>query len=298
MSLARAFTSRRGKQPSTDMGALPQRSNTTSKRPLPASIRSKISNPMELTHTTNMLAYNAPDLYPRTSSQMPSPIQSSKSDDESCLDSSSTAMSSPPTSPEIPMGEHTCESPEPNHLSCYFVTPTQKPAPLIQEAPAIPKRAPSHTKKSSLDNLRNKHTRFSNQSSGTASTKASSTMSRASSSSTAATSVTSGSYSQKLPPPKLASIPAVPPPPTPPSRRPNDTPDVPHPFGQELEKVSELAEELGVKDKLQDFGDEAEQLIAKGLRIFTPEDYLVEIQDLLSYFMIPEPTPLRQTIWI
>ncbi|KAJ8120526.1 hypothetical protein ONZ43_g2785 [Nemania bipapillata] len=181
MSLARAFTTRRGKQSLTDMGILPQRSNTTSKgHAQSGSIRNKISSPMELTHTTNMLAYNAPDLFPRSAS---SPTRSSKSDDESSLGSPSTAMSSPPTSPEIPSGEHAHESQ--------------------------------------------------------------------------------------------------------------------HPFGQELAKVSELAEELGVKDKLQDFDDEEEgQLIAKGLRKFKAEDYLAEIHELLSSFMMPEPTLPQQPVWI
>jgi hypothetical protein len=71
-----------------------------------------------------------------------------------------------------------------------------------------------------------------------------------------------------------------------------------HPFGNELEKVSELAEELGVKDKLQGIEEEEEQLITKGLHKFTAEDYLAEINELLSTFMIPGLAPLQQTVWI
>ncbi|KAI1435279.1 hypothetical protein GGR50DRAFT_694295 [Xylaria sp. CBS 124048] len=301
MSLSRAFNSRRGKQSPTDMGG-PQRSNTITKNhPSSSSLRNKISSPVELTHTTNMLAYNAPDLYPRTpASQLSSPTHSSRSDDESYIDSASTAMSSPPTSPEMSMGEQMGETPEPNHLSCYFVAPTgQKTSPIAQEAPAIPRRAPSHTKKSSLDNLRNKHPRFSNQSSATASTKDSSMLSRTPSNSTTTTSVSTGHQSQKPAMSKL-SIPVVPsvsPQPAPLSRRHNGSTE-PHPFGQELAKVSELAEELGVKEKLQDTSDEAQQLIAKGLKLYTADDYLNEIQDLLSYYMTPEPAPLPHTVWI
>ncbi|KAI1428258.1 hypothetical protein F5Y12DRAFT_48428 [Xylaria sp. FL1777] len=298
MSLARAFTTRRGKQPSTDMGILPHRSNTTSKgRGQSGSIRDKISSPMALTHTTNMLAYNAPDLYPRKTS---SPASSSKSDDESSLDSPSTAMSSPPTSPEIPSGERTSESPEPNHLSCYFTAPTQKPTSNIREAPSIPKRAPSHTKKTSFESLANKHARFSNQSSKTVSTKASFTMSRSSSTSTSITSISSASHAQKpsVQMPTISTTSAVPLSPTPRFRRPNDVPESQHPFGQELAKVSELAEELGVKDKLQGIDDEEAQLIAKGLRKFKAEDYLAEIHDLLSSFIISESTPSQQPVWI
>ncbi|KAI3329392.1 hypothetical protein HD806DRAFT_285069 [Xylariaceae sp. AK1471] len=298
MSLARAFTTRRSKQSSTDMGILPHRSNTTTKgHGLSGSIRNKISSPMELTHTTNMLAYNAPDLYPRAT---PSPTRSSKSDDDSSLDSPSTAMSSPPTSPEIPSGEQIPESLGPNHLSCYFTAPSQTFTPSTREAPSIPKRAPSHTKKASFDNLANKHARFSNQSSKTVSTKASFSLSRSSSTSTSATSVSTGSYSQKsaMPMPIISSTPAVPPSPTLRFRRPIDGTESQHPFGQELAKVSELAEELGVKDKLQDIEEEEEQLITKGLLKFTAEDYLAEIHELLSTFMIPEPAPLQQTVWI
>ncbi|KAI1750978.1 hypothetical protein F4782DRAFT_507487 [Xylaria castorea] len=297
MSLARAFTTRRGKQSSTDMGIF--RSNTTSKgHAYAGSIRHKISSPVELTHTTNMLAYNAPDLYPRTASP---PNRSSKSDDESSLDSPSTAISSPPTSPEIPSGEHMSESPEPNHLSCYFTAPTQKPVPSTRDAPSIPQRAPSHTKKASFDNLAMKHARYSNQSSKTVSTKASFTMSRSSSTSTSATSMSSASRSQKSP---IVSIPTMSPtsalPPSPAQRfgRSIDSTESQHPFGQELAKVSELAEELGVKDKLQNIDDEEEQLIAKGLLKFKAEDYLAEIHELLSSFMTPEPPRPQQPVWI
>ncbi|KAF2965258.1 hypothetical protein GQX73_g8336 [Xylaria multiplex] len=298
MSLARAFTTRRMKQSSADMGILPHRSNTTKGHAQSGSIRNKISSPMELTHTTNMLAYNAPDLYPQATS---SPASSSKSDDESSLNSPSTAMSSPPTSPEIPSGERISEFPEPNHLSCYFTPPNQKPSiSNIREAPSIPKRAPSHTKKASFDNFANKHARFSNQSSKTVSTKASSTMSRSSSTSTSATSVSSVSHIQKSPVPVTTIPPISPvlPSPTPRFRRPADVTDSQHPFGQELAKVSELAEELGVKDKLQNTDDEEEQLTAKGLRKFKAEDYLAEIHELLSTFIISEPVPSQQPVWI
>ncbi|TRX97873.1 hypothetical protein FHL15_001083 [Xylaria flabelliformis] len=299
MSLARAFTTRRGKQSSTDTGIFPHRSNTTSKgHAYSGSIRHKISSPMELTHTTNMLAYNAPDLYPRTASP---PGRSSKSDDESSLDSPSTAISSPPTSPEIPPGEHMSESPEPNHLSCYFTAPTQKPAMGARDAPSIPQRAPSHTKKASFDNFAMKQARFSNQSGKTVSTKASFTMSRSSSTSTSATSVSSASRAQKSP---IVAIPTISPtsalPPSPAQRfgRSIDATESQHPFGQELAKVSELAEELGVKDKLQSTNDEEEQLIAKGLLKFKAEDYLAEIHELLSSFMTPEPAQPQQPVWI
>lgn len=85
---------------------------------------------------------------------------------------------------------------------------------------------------------------------------------------------------------------------TPRHRRPVDAAEPEHPFGHELAKVSELAEELGIKDKLQGMDDEEEQLMARGLRKFGADDYLAEIQELQSFFMVPEPARLQQAVWI
>ncbi|KAI0143625.1 hypothetical protein GGR57DRAFT_344375 [Xylariaceae sp. FL1272] len=295
MSLARALTTRRNKQSFADMHSVPHRSNTTTKSHAHiASIRNKISSPMELTHTTNMLAYNAPDLYPKPAS---SPSRTSSSDDDAASESPSTTLSSPPTSPDMPAEESLSGSPEPNHLSCYFTAPTQKSQapPKMQEAPTIPQRSPSHTKKASLDNMANKYARLSNQSSKTVSTQASFSLTRSPSNSTTATSMTSGSYAQKSPLPMTSTTSDVTPLSPPRFRRPTTAES--HPFGQELAKVSELAEELGVKDKLQDAEDEAQQLIAQGLYRFTPQDYLSEIQGLYSTFFKPEHAR-PQAVWI
>ncbi|KAI1809720.1 hypothetical protein GGS20DRAFT_264101 [Poronia punctata] len=310
MSLARAFTTRRVKQPpaSNEMGSMPHRSNTIARTYAHSgSIRNKISSPMELTHTTNMLAYNAPDLYPQVAA---SPVRTSRSDDESSLDSPSTAMSSPPTSPDISSSELNAESVEPNHLSCYFTTGTPaNTTPTKREIsnvpPTIPKRAPSHTKKASFENLANKHARLSNQSNQsnhsnqTVSTNASSVLSRSSSTSTSKTSISSDSHSHKsfTTAPIASPATTVPPSPTPRFRRPTHGSESHHPFGPELAKVTELAEELGVKDKLQGIDDEEEQLLAKGLCKYTADDYLAEIHSLLSKFMGPEPAQL-QPVWI
>ncbi|KAI1382332.1 hypothetical protein F4677DRAFT_23352 [Hypoxylon crocopeplum] len=293
MSLARAFTTRR-KQASQDLGILPHRSNTT--KGFSGTIRSKISGPMELTHTTNMLVYNAPDLFPRSES---SPTESNKSDDSSS-DSPRTSASSPPTSPDIASADDRSISPEPNHLSCYFVAPGQKLTSTMNEAPVIPKRAPSHTKKASMDNLANKFSRLSNQSGKSVSTKASYSLSRSSSTSTTATSVSSSSFSRK-PSFTSSTVPAVPPmltspPPARPSFR-RDFSETQHPFGNELAQVSELAEELGVKEKMQVIDEEEQQLVSQGLCRFRPEDYLAEVQGLFSTFFKPEPSEIAP-VWI
>jgi hypothetical protein len=64
-----------------------------------------------------------------------------------------------------------------------------------------------------------------------------------------------------------------------------------------LAKVTELAEELGVKDKLQGIGDRGEQLLAQGLCQFSAEEYINEIHALFLEFMIPEPAE-PQPVWI
>lgn len=67
------------------------------------------------------------------------------------------------------------------------------------------------------------------------------------------------------------------------------------PFGSELEKVSEIAEEFGVKEKLQAFDDEERYMYNKGLSKFKAEDYIAEIQDLISSLLTdirPVPTPM------
>jgi len=111
--------------------------NLTTKHSFGSSLRQiKISAPVELLSTTNMLSYNAPDLYPSSSRSV---SQSSQSGDES---DRSTGMASPPSSVES-----SPTTPEPNHLSCYFGKPTA----TDNDAPLIPRRAPSHTKKNSIE---------------------------------------------------------------------------------------------------------------------------------------------------
>lgn len=206
MSLARAFTTRRARH-SIERNELksqaeptsPQRSKTLRLRSS-GSIRNKISGPVELTHTTNMLSYNAPNISPHAAKAMAltSPKSLTRiSDDES--DKISTATSTPPTSPETSYPQDRQSSPEPNHLSCYFTAPkpgseaSSKASTPIEPtaafpaaaAPSIPQRAPSHTKKPFEGLTRHRSvSRMSEQSSRTVSTKGSFSFSRSSSTST------------------------------------------------------------------------------------------------------------------
>lgn len=284
--------------------SMPHRSNTTAKSF--GSIRHKISAPVELIHTTNMLSYNAPDIFPQSATSTGS---SHRSDDD-MSDSAPTTASSPPTSPDIDSPKRS-RSPEPNHLSCYFTVPGQAFAPASAaqpEAPIIPARAASHSKKS-FDNLvRQRSTsRMSEQSQRTVSTKASLTFSRSSSASTS-TSATSHSstppqmrnkasgtflasptHSVALTSPPSSLVQAQP-------HRRNEFSQS-HPFGHELAQVSELAEEYGVREQLNEVDAEEKELVAKGLLKFSADDYMSEIQGLVSN-LFSDPRPMASAMWI
>ncbi|KAK0733393.1 hypothetical protein B0T26DRAFT_745433 [Lasiosphaeria miniovina] len=300
MSIARAFTTRRLKQSlqTGDADAAPQRSNST--KGSIGSIRHKISAPVQLIHTTNMLSYNAPDLFPKTASSTGS---SHRSDDE-LSDGAPTAGSTPPTSPDIESAPKRVLSPVPNHLSSYFTVPGHSTVPTTPtEAPRIPQRATSHTKKS-YDNLVRQRSisRMSEQSSHSLSTKASFSFSRSSSGSTG-TSVTSAS---SAPPNHKAnmstgtinapSLSYMTSPQTQYQHR-KDASQAHHPFGQELAQVTEIAEEYGVKEQLNEVDAEEQELLAKGLCKFSPEDYLGEIRGLAVMFF-GDSRPVRAAQWI
>ncbi|KAJ3496600.1 hypothetical protein NLG97_g2547 [Lecanicillium saksenae] len=164
MSLSRAFTtSRRRLGLDTDSApSFMKRSNTT-KTP---EFRPKISGPVELIHTTNILTYNAPDL-PRAS-RSNSASSSSKAAD-SDTETFMTADSTPPPA--------------------LIQTTTPDPS-----APVIPKRSPSHTKKASEALARQRSvSRQSRDSDMSTSSRPGLTFSRASSTSTRASSASHSS---------------------------------------------------------------------------------------------------------
>lgn len=266
MSLSRAFTTRRSRKPSdVDVSAfIPQRSLTTKHPFSPGTVRhQKISAPIELISTTNMLSYNAPDIYPRGRSS----TTSSNSDGGSINSSSDTAPSSvesPLTSPELSReSSPTTSSPEPNHLSCYFGQSTASD----DDAPMIPTRALSHTKVSAEYLARKR------------------SISRMSSSKNSISSKTSippirtarSSFSMFNPNPEVSE----------------------HPFGNELAQVSELAEEYSSsQEKLMIVDEEEQELVASGLFKFRAEDYMSELQGLFSNIFGEKPQMSSPAMWI
>lgn len=291
MSLARAFTTRRQRS-SNELNAdgnAPRRSNTTAKGPI---LRHKISAPVQLIHTTNMLSYNAPDL--------PKPSRSSstktKSDEES---DSATVDTTPPTSPDVAPGER-CSSPVPNHLTSYFRAPakTMDRSGTVSPPPAIPKRSPSHTKKNSYDAIARSRSvsRMSRDSEHSTSTKAGQPFSRPPSTSTRASSASHTSTpvsAQK----QQAAAPPPPPPAAPTTSFQQLMAKDQHPFGQELAQVTELAEEYSAGSSLDTIDEEQQYLDSRGLVKLSADDYLGAIQSLTASFF-PElrnavpPAPL------
>lgn len=270
MSLSRALTTCRLRLSSdfADGGNLP-RSNST-RRVVP---RHKISAPIQLIHTTNMLSYNAPDI-PRPSR---SNSTTTRPDDDS---DAQTTGSTPPTSPDVASGERP-SSPQPNHLTSYFKQPARSQAAGQEEPPNIPKRSPSHTKKNSFENLARSrsNSRLSRDSDFSTLTRPGQSFSRSASTSTRASSV---SHSSSPSPTKQSASPQADTSPiaSPQQRPANDN----HPFGQELAKVNELAEEYSVCDGLATIDEEQLYLDSRGLVKLTADDYLGAVQGLTSTF--------------
>ena len=258
MSLSRAFTTRRSRGGSDSTPEMPKRSLTTKHSfSTSGTIRHKISAPIELISTTNMLSYNAPDIFPSNSSN------SSNSGDDS--DRSPSSSSSPLTSPDTSSIESSSPtSPEPNHLSCYFGAASRQSA-SSDDAPSIPTRAPSHTKKLSETIARKRSmTRLSGPMGSR----------RENSTSTARSSI--NMFSSHVDTMESHS----------------------HPFGKELAQVSEIAEEYGISQETLAVVDEEEkELVSRGLFKFRAEDYISEIHGLfISAF--GDSRPAMSSMWI
>jgi len=325
MSIARAFTTRRVKQSIEAAERAPHRSGST--RDSASTLRHKISSPIELIHTTNMLSYNAPDIHPMSASS----TGSSQRFDDDMSDGALTSGTTPPTSPEVESPEKKSASPQPNHLSTYFaVAPARQAATAAveREAPVIPQRAASHSKKQYKTLVRQRSaSALSQQSQRTLSTKASFTFSRSSSTSTS-TSVSSVP-AHHLHKAKLSSTgspaaaaaaaaAAAPDPPSPPRQQAHtaqrshssssssssnkkgyQAPEREHhPFGNELAQVSELAEEYGIKEQVVSSAVDLDEqdMLRKGLRKFSADEYLSEVRGLFASFMVA-PRPVAAA-WI
>ncbi|KAI9642321.1 hypothetical protein NHQ30_009123 [Ciborinia camelliae] len=287
MSLARAFTTRKVKK-QLDVAAppAPPRRTLTPKFAHGTINRSQISGPTELLSTTNMLSYNAPDLYPtdaskRIASSSTASTLSGEDSDASRMTSSASLTSADTVS----IDSRSPITPAGDHLSAFNfgkksveiaprspITPTgdqfsgfnfgKKSIEIApgNEAPGIPQRAPSHTKKShEIISRKNSVARMSSPKSPT----------------TARSTI--NMFSANIEKEAAAE---------------------PHPFGNELAQVTEIAEEYGIaKETLAVVDEEEQELISRGLFKFRAEDYMSEIQGLfISAF--GEVKPNIGPVWI
>ncbi len=141
MALSRAFTSKRIR--SDNQLNTPQRSASARNQGKPV-LRSQISAPVQLLSTTNMLSFNAPDIHASSPSSV-------GSHDDS--DAGHTFLSSPATSIEPSPIDSRPSSPDAKHLSTHFqlgpldaTVVSRTDSVSSNEGPAVPSRAPSHTK--------------------------------------------------------------------------------------------------------------------------------------------------------
>ncbi|KAK2855570.1 hypothetical protein FQN49_005056 [Arthroderma sp. PD_2] len=238
--------------------------------------RSKISAPVELLSTTNLLAYTAPDIQKhghsnshghghknpiisRPTIKHPQPklahstssSSSFRSADESDASNSLRTPSTTLTTPSLPPSTESSpvlrDQTNPNPLACYF---DQKDAPTSaphkETTPSIPSRALSHTKKS--------HQELSRQRSSASNNSAVKNTSLAATHAAHSAAATSRNPTQNV---------------------------HAHPFGKELEQVNEVAEEFSAGHF---FRDEDERILAdKGLVRVDVVEYLEEVKEVYAY---------------
>ena len=260
MSLARAFT-KRSKRPEVSApmpyrDGAPKLSSGTIKR-------GKISGPVELLSTTNMLAYQAPDLNSAVSSSSSSSSLRSPDDSELAFSPQSN-FGSPITTPDQSPRE---ASPiEPNPRESYFpkrsatvATPRSSGSTTSStDAPMVPKRALSHTKRSHQALARQR------------------------------------SLSKMEPPPLSAARPSGSNRDSPPEA--SLPPSEAHPFGKELEQVNEVVEEFG--GITRGLLEEENLLSRKGLKKFTADDYMIEVDNVYGSIFDNQLGPISAGPWL
>jgi hypothetical protein len=259
MSLARAVT-RRIKR--TEVPSSPPKRSQSVKNPTAQIDRAKISLPVALVSTTNMLSYEAPDI-PTSKRHVSSSIASTHSADDSDHSASttrsraSTVNSRDTTLTDASSVDSSPTSPAPNHLSGYFpsngkqirksastASLQQVKEEVVEPIPAVPQRALSHSKraherlaaKRSLSNI------------GSRGSQGSSRHSREQRSSV---DMFNSTITEET-----------------------------HPFGRELQQLNEIVEEFG--GVVRDAEAQADMTVmrSRNLAAFCAADYLAEIRPL------------------
>ncbi|KAK4993236.1 hypothetical protein LTR50_000581 [Elasticomyces elasticus] len=264
MSLARAFTTRR-KRPEgiATSGFLSRTFSQKSPAPSP-SIRHKISSPVALISTTNVLSYNAPDIVGTSPIESRNGFFSSSSvSSHSSADDSDASSTSEHSRDTVTDASSIDESPtlEPNHLSCYFkpsvetsgllsrsnsVLSTGRPS-FDSGAPIVPQRAASHSKKA--------HEVLSRKRS----------IQRIAAPPTSAREM-SWPSAESLSGGAAAAVVDV----------------AAHPFGKELEQLNEIAEEFGSAVRDAEADADRSCIEARDLAVYGANEYVTEIGALLE----------------
>lgn len=270
MSLVRAFTTRRkGADKPSFLGR-------TASQKMPS--RPQISGPINLISSTNVLSFEAPDIY----GTVPTPLAQGSPSERSVSsgsrssgehsDAGSNSVHSRDYSTDASSVDDSPSSPDVNHLSCYFKPSVYTDLPSRTnsfksyshvsqasqgsfDAPAIPQRAASHSKKA--------HMHVSRQRS----------ISRLQSPPSTAQELTRDSTDF------FRSEPA-------------------HPFGKELEQLSEVVEEFG--GVVRDAEADADHVFmeAHDLDYFCATDYMLEIEDMLYTVFEEDYVMDNQAGWI
>lgn len=253
----------------------PSRSQSV-KNPTTQIDRAKISLPVALVSTTNMLSYNAPDIananMRHVSSSTASTHSSAEDSDHSASTTrsrASTVGSRDTTLTDASSVESSPTSPAPNHLSGYFpsggkqlrksastASLQQVKEEVVEPIPAIPQRALSHSKRA--------HERLAaKRSIGNIGSRGSLGSLRHSREQRSSVDMFNASIAEEA-----------------------------HPFGRELEQLNEIVEEFG--GVIRDAEAEADLTImrSKNLAAYCAADYLSEIRPLFSSrWGIPQQAP-------
>jgi len=277
MSLARAMTKRMKRTDVPKEPTSPTRSQSVKN---PANIdRAKISLPVALVSTTNMLSYNAPDISSlRNVSSSTSLSHSSADDSDHSVSTRSRASSHgsrDTTLTDASSVESSPTSPAPNHLSGYFssggkqlkksastTSLKQVKEEITEPVPAIPQRALSHSKRAH-ERLAHKRSLQNVSSRGSMNSRGSMSSLRNSREQRSSMDMFKATIEEEN-----------------------------HPFGRELEQLNEVVEEFG--GVLRDAEADADISImrSKNLATFCVADYLAEIRPLFSSrFGMPHQAP-------
>lgn len=213
--------------------------------------RAKISLPTQLISTTNVDALNAPDIRKGAASSAASSSSDSVHSDSdfSSMDKGFLGSDNSSTSDLSPLTPFTPFSDFESKDFFSSKPTTSGPSLSAEPTPAVPQRAPSHSKKAHVE--LSKKLSIKRSMSPPPMTITESTASRD----------TMAMFS--------------PPSPSQESAAPSEQPS--HPFSQELAKVDEVAEGFGSSLVLD---EEEQEMMSKGLRKFTVHDYVAELTGL------------------